>query len=111
MECQSKWREGNGHVLLRPSLRILFIIAMKDRRRDTATKIFFEIKDKCQLYADNPELSLSRPDLGRQPEDAFRSFTHKRWVIIYEPREYGIEILGVFDGSRRYESFFQRPGE
>jgi toxin ParE1/3/4 len=88
---------------------IVYFIAVKDRRRETATKIFHEVKDKCQLYAKNPELGLARPDLCRQPEDAYRSFTFKRWVVIYEPREYGIEILAIFDGSRRYESFFQRP--
>lgn len=90
---------------------IIYFIAVKDQRRETATKIFLEIKDRCQLYADNPELGLSRFDLCKQPEDAYRSFTYKRWVVIYEPREFGIEILAIIDGSRRYESFFQRPSE
>jgi plasmid stabilization system protein ParE len=88
---------------------IVFYIAVKDNRREVARKIYAETKAKGRLYAENPEMGQSRPDLCTNPGDAFRSFTHKRWVIVYEPRDYGIEIFAVFDGSRRYESYFRRP--
>jgi plasmid stabilization system protein ParE len=88
---------------------IVYYIAVKDQRRQVARKIYDEIRRKCERYAENPEIGLGRPDLCRSPQDSFRSFTHKRWVIIYEPRDFGIEVMAVLDGSRRYESYFQRP--
>lgn len=90
---------------------IVLYIADRDHRREVARKIYDEIKAKCELYAENPDLGLSRPDLCKLSRDAFRSFTHKRWVIIYEPRDYGIEVMAVLDGARRYESYFQRPSD
>ena len=90
---------------------ILFYIAAKDRRREVAKKIYAEIKSKCELYAENPELGLNRSDLCTTTQDKFRSFTFKRWIVIYEPRDFGIEVFAVLDGSRLYESFFRRPGD
>ncbi len=90
---------------------IVFYIAVKDQRREVAKKIYSEIKSKCELYAENPELGLSRPDLRATPHDIFRSFTFKRWVIIYEPRDFGIEVFAVLDGSRLYETFFHKPSD
>jgi plasmid stabilization system protein ParE len=112
MECQTKWARVKWTRTAEAELEdIVYYISTKDWRRETARKIYSEIKDKCQLFAENPEMGLRRSDLCRNSDDAFRLFAHKRWVIIYEPRDYGIEILAVFDGSRRYESFFQRPGD
>ena len=103
--AQAKWTPSAETDLE----EIVFYIAVKDRRRETAKKIYGEIEDKCALYAVNPEMGLNRSDLCTAPEDTFRSFTHKRWVIIYEPRDFGIEVFAVLDGSRRYESYFRRP--
>jgi plasmid stabilization system protein ParE len=77
-------------------------IAERDGRRLTARKIVREIHAKTFDYASNPLLGEANPNLG----EGFRFFPHKRWVVIYQPREYGLEVFAVLDGSREYESIF-----
>ena len=78
-------------------------IAERDGRRLTARKIVREIHAKCSDYASNLLLGEANPNLG----EGFRIFPHKRWVVIYQPRDYGLEVFAVLDGSREYEALFR----
>ena len=69
----------------------------------TAHRIYDEIKAKTFDYASRPLLGEANPNLG----EGFRFFPHKRWVVIYQPRDYGLEVFAVLDGSREYESIFR----
>lgn len=79
-------------------------IAVDDGRPLTADKIVREIHEKCQRYATNPLLGTPRPDLGT----TCRAFSHKRWIIIYEPLEDGIVVEAVFDAVRDYPRLFSQ---
>ena len=78
-------------------------IAVVDQRPETAAKLLRDIDEKCRTYAANPLMGAPRPELGNH----YRSFTHKRYVIIYTPIEGGIEIRAVIDGARDYPSLFK----
>jgi toxin ParE1/3/4 len=78
-------------------------IAEESGRPTTAVAILREIAQKCALYAQQPEMGTSRPDLGAD----IRVFSHKRYVVVYQPLPDGIEVLRVIDGARDYPSLFQ----
>jgi len=82
---------------------IVVYIAIQDRRRETAKKIAQEIRDKADLYATQPEAGRDARELG----EGIRTFTHKRWVIIYREISASIEVLRIVDGSRDYDRLFQ----
>lgn len=75
-------------------------IVDRDQRRRIARKVTREIRKKCDHYARHPQTGTSRPDLG----DAYRVFSHSRWVVLFRPTDEGTEVLRVFDGSQDYES-------
>jgi len=62
------------------------------------------IEAECQKLADSPIL-LGRPCEGLHPE--LRRHNFKRYAIIYRPIPEGIELVGVFQGSRDLEAIFQ----
>ncbi len=79
----------------------------KARRRKTAQRIYADIRKKCDLYASQPLLGQLLPELGQ----SYRGFVYKRWLIIYRPRDYGIEVFAVLDSAREFAAFFrQRMG-
>jgi len=43
------------------------------------------------------------PELGKE----YRGFVHKRWLIIFQPREYGIEVYAVLDSYRDFVHYFR----
>ena len=81
---------------------IAFYIAFQDGRPITADNIVDEIRDKCRLYASQPEMGVPQADLG----ESIRSFTHKRWVVLYDEIENGIRIRAVVDAARDYPNRF-----
>ena len=82
--------------------QIFDYIAIQGGRPATAEKLIRDLADKCQLYATQPGMGTARPDLG----EAFRVFSHKRYVVVYRPLADGIEVLRVVDGARDYPSLF-----
>lgn len=66
------------------------------------------IDDKCELYAQQPEMGDARPDLGRD----VRCFPVGNYVVIYRLLEDGILVLLVVHGARDipvvFRSLFQR---
>jgi toxin ParE1/3/4 len=82
---------------------IAYYIAVHDGRPATAEKIVREIQDKCSLYATNPLLGTVQDELGT----TYRSFCHKRWVVIYETLDEGLVVQAVFDATRDYPTLFK----
>ena len=80
---------------------IAFHIAFQDKRPVIADRIVDEIRQKADTYAAQPEMGTAAPELG---ED-LRTFSHKRWVIIYQPIGDGIRVRAVVDGARDYPNW------
>jgi len=83
---------------------IVVYLSREHGRDSTARRIYDEIRQRCRLYADNPMLGARYPALGSD----YRGFVHKRWLIVYQPRDYGIEVFAVLDSARDFASFFRR---
>jgi len=81
---------------------IAYWIAVEDERPLTARRIIEEIQHKAEIYASTPGIGQRHPDL---PEDWWY-FRHKRWIVVYRHREYGIDVLRVVDASRDFPRLF-----
>lgn len=81
---------------------IAFYIAVEDGRPAIAEQILRELRDKAELFAQQPELGELRPDLDAD----LRCRPHKRWLLFYEPSDTGITVHRVIDGSRDYPRLF-----
>lgn len=81
---------------------IAYWIAVEDERPLTARRIVEEIQHKAEIYAGTPGIGQRHPDL---PEDWWY-FRHKRWIVVYRHREYGIDVLRVVDASRDFMRLF-----
>jgi len=66
------------------------------------------IARECQKLADSP-FTLGRSCEGLHPE--LRRHNFKRYAIVYRPVPGGIELVGVFHGSRELEAIFERLNE
>ncbi|HEV7516533.1 MAG TPA: type II toxin-antitoxin system RelE/ParE family toxin [Thermoanaerobaculia bacterium] len=73
-----------------------------------ADRFIDAIEAECQKLADSP-FALGRSCEGLQPE--LRRHNFKRYAIIYKPVPNGIELVGVFQGSRELEATFERLNE
>ena len=61
-----------------------------------ADKLVHSLFDKFELAALHPEMGASRPDISR----GARLIVEGRYVAIYEPAEYGVEIVVIVHGMR-----------
>jgi plasmid stabilization system protein ParE len=75
---------------------LLYYIARVDRRPTTGERVYFEIKDLAEAYA---RVDAPRHKYSDAPDGWFY-FQHKRWLIFYQLRPKGIEVMRVVDGSR-----------
>lgn len=66
------------------------------------------IEKECQKLADSPFL-LGRGCEGLHPD--LRRHNFKRYAIVYRPIPDGIELVGVFHGSRELDALFTRLNE
>jgi plasmid stabilization system protein ParE len=86
-------------------------IARRDRRLSVAKKVVRKLRDHCEDYgkltSSGNTLGTSREDLG----DGIRIFAHQRWVVVFRPREHGIEVLRIFDSSRDFANLFRNEFE
>jgi toxin ParE1/3/4 len=73
-----------------------------------AERFIDAIERECQKLADSPFDLGSRCE-GLHPD--LRRHNYKRYVIIYQPVSDGIELVGVFQGSRQLEAMFRRLNE
>lgn len=77
---------------------IAFHIALTDNRPVTADRIVDEFLEKARTYATQPEMGTRASELG----EGLRVFTHKRWVVVYQPIDRGILVRAVIDAARDY---------
>lgn len=70
-----------------------------------AERFLDAIEKECQKLAD-ATVELGRPCPGLAP--GLRRHNFKRYAIIYRPAADGIELVGVFQGSRELRAMFER---
>ena len=68
----------------------------------TAERVVGEIRDRADKFSANPERGQKNEDF---PEGWFY-FLHKRWLVLYQSNEHGIEVLRV-DASRDLRRLFK----
>lgn len=73
-----------------------------------ADRFIDAIERECLKLADSPFL-LGKTCEGLHPD--LRRYNFKRYAIIYRPAPDGIELIGVFHGSRDLEAMFERLNE
>jgi toxin ParE1/3/4 len=71
-------------------------LAQESRSRAVAMRVVRLIADKCLVYAREPELGESCPDLGAN----VRRFPVGNYVVFYRTVHNGIQLLRVLHGSR-----------
>ncbi len=81
---------------------LAWYIAVHESRPRVAYKNIDEIIAKCELLASNPLLGTAKPEFGNR----YRTFSHKRWVILFRPIEDGIEVMRIVDASRDNSKLF-----
>jgi toxin ParE1/3/4 len=79
----------------------------ESRRVDIADNFLDKIFEKAQLYASQPLLGQSRPDLDVD----VRCFPVGNYVVFYIPRGDGIQIVQVIHGSRNIKTHFRGQGK
>lgn len=77
-------------------------IAEESQSPGTAARFLRRINAKCELYAQEPLLGESRPDIGER----IRIFPHQSYVVLYRPVDDGIEVIRVLHGARHFDSLF-----
>jgi plasmid stabilization system protein ParE len=82
---------------------ILYYITVKEARPHVAVQVAERTLERCKLYADNPFAGEVLPGFGGN----YRSFTVQRWVVIYQPHDEGIEVVGIVDASRDFDKYFR----
>ena len=79
-------------------------IAQESGSRGVAMRFLDSIEEKCRLYATQPLMGESRPDLGEN----IRCFHVGNYVILYRPLDDGIEVLLVVHGARDVPALYRR---
>jgi toxin ParE1/3/4 len=72
-----------------------------------ASKLFDDIRQKCKLLADFPNMGKS---YGRLTAN-LRGFVVDDYIIFYYPQEGGITVVHVVNGYRDLESLFADADE
>jgi plasmid stabilization system protein ParE len=83
---------------------VLFHIGVTSGRPMTAERTYLAIRQLADEYArqDAPRHKHPVAPVG------WCYFRHKRWLIFYQPRREGIEVMRVIDGSRDLPRQFDR---
>lgn len=69
-------------------------IAVENER--AADKLLNRLFDKFELVAQHPEMGSARPELSA----IARIIVEGRYIAIYEPADYGAEVVAVVHGMR-----------
>ncbi len=85
-------------------LQIGRFIAQESQSLDTAIRFLDKIEQRCQLYATQPLMGTTRPDLGNQ----IHTFAVDSYVVIYQPIDDGIRVLMVVHGTRDIPPIFKQ---
>ncbi len=70
---------------------------------EVADRIRDEILYKFRLLSEHSLIGRSRPDILPN----MRTLPHKKFVIFYFPKEYGVEIVRVIHSARDVESIIE----
>lgn len=81
---------------------ILFQIAVRDRRPETAEKIYLEVRTCIEHYANENIPEHAHPAL---PE-GWLYWMHKRWMIAYELTPETVVVHRIVDASRDLPKVF-----
>jgi len=79
-------------------------IAKETQSLELALRFLDRIQEKCELYATQPLMAASRPDLG----DQIQTFPVDNHVVIYQTTDDGIRVLMVIHGSRNIPPILKR---
>jgi len=74
---------------------ILFYISYVSGKAATGERIYFEIRDRVNLQAEQSLHGLRHPDAP-----GWLYIKHKRWLVFYQPHPDGIEIMRLIDAVR-----------
>ena len=80
---------------------IAFHIAFADHRPLTADRIIDELIEQADTLARLSRSSMmgtACPEIG----DGVRTFSHRRWVILFRYEPHGVDILRFADSSQDY---------
>jgi toxin ParE1/3/4 len=66
-----------------------------------ADRLMDELNERFVLLSQNPEIGERQALLA---DGSFRRFTHRNYVIYYQPSEDGIVLVRVLHGARDHES-------
>lgn len=66
-----------------------------------ADKLLLTLFDKFELFAEHPHMGPARPEIG----EIVRLIVVGKYLAIYEPTSYGIEVVAVVHGMRDPESW------
>jgi len=83
---------------------IVHYIAVDQERPEIAEQIVLDIAEKCEKYAMDPQIGQAMDHWV----EGCRAFRHKRWVILYDEIDDGIEVLRIVDGARDLDELFGR---
>lgn len=75
---------------------------VQDGRPRAARQLAEDIRAKAEQYAHQPLMGTTRPDIDK----TVRFFSHKSFVVLYEPRSDGIEVIAVVHGARDFDRLF-----
>jgi toxin ParE1/3/4 len=67
-----------------------------------ADRFVDKIEARCRLLSRQPRLGEARPELA----DGLRCFPVGNYVVFYQPRTDGIEIVRVISGARDIDALF-----
>ncbi len=87
---------------------IAYYVGVERQSSEGAGRVIDSVREKCELYATQPELGQQRPDL----EPGIRIFSVGSYVVLYFPIEDGIRVVRVvrvFEGHRDYPAVFRPP--
>jgi toxin ParE1/3/4 len=61
------------------------------------------LDEKLRLLAGNPRLGVARPDIGPK----VRMLTMRRYLVVYQEIDGGIQVVRVVHGMRRIVDLFR----
>ena len=67
---------------------------------EAADRLLDDIEATCTLLAQNPQLGVARPEIGKE----CRLFPIGRYLILYRIIPHGIEVVRVSHGARRLDT-------
>ena len=78
-------------------------IGQESGSREIAKRFLDTVNRRCQAYAAQPQSAELRPELGQ----GIRCFAVRSYIVFYQNRGDGINVLRVIHGSRDWGSLWE----